>query len=112
MAHGLASKRGRPRLKLTAPRLPKTAAFGATTKRFEEDTAMEKPRKEVKGDWVLGWPDRKRPRSEFYKDTQGRVVGSRSPFLDLEGLIAPAGPPSISPQDLLHAPGPPVAAVI
>jgi DMSO/TMAO reductase YedYZ molybdopterin-dependent catalytic subunit len=50
---------------------------------------MENPRKEVKGDWVLGWPDRKRPRSEFYKDTQGRVVGSRSPFLDLEGLITP-----------------------
>ncbi len=50
---------------------------------------MKTPRKEVEGDWVLGWPDRKRPRSEFFKDTEGRVVGSRSPFMNLEGLITP-----------------------
>lgn len=47
------------------------------------------PRKEIEGDWILGWPDRKRPKSEFYKDKEGRVVSSRSPFLDLEGVITP-----------------------
>jgi DMSO/TMAO reductase YedYZ molybdopterin-dependent catalytic subunit len=46
-------------------------------------------RKEIEGDWILGWPDRKRPRAEFYKDTEGRVVGSRSPLMQLEGLITP-----------------------
>ena len=54
--------------------------------------------KEIKGDWIFGWPDRKRPRSEFYKDTEGRVVGSRSPFLDLEGLITPADNAFINAQ--------------
>ena len=47
------------------------------------------PRREIEGDWILGWPDRRRPRSEFYKDAEGRVVFSRSPFLDLEGLLTP-----------------------
>ncbi|MCC6197520.1 MAG: molybdopterin-dependent oxidoreductase [Burkholderiales bacterium] len=55
-------------------------------------------KKEIKGDWVLGWPDRKRPRSEFYKDTEGRVVGSRSPFLDLEGLITPTDAAFVNAQ--------------
>jgi DMSO/TMAO reductase YedYZ molybdopterin-dependent catalytic subunit len=48
------------------------------------------PGKEIEGDWIFGWPDRKRPRAELYKDTKGRVVFSRSPFLDLEGLLTPA----------------------
>src|SRR5579862_9628074 len=67
------------------------------TKSVDERVAMP-PNKEVKGDWVLGWPDRKRPRSEFYKDTEGRVVGSRSPFLDLEGLITPTDNAFINAQ--------------
>lgn len=55
-------------------------------------------RKEIEGDWVLGWPDRKRPRSEFYKDTEGRVVGSRSPFLAQEGLITPTDATFVNAQ--------------
>lgn len=54
--------------------------------------------KEIKGDWVFGWPDRKRPRPEFYKDTDGRVVGSRSPFLELEGLITPTDSAFVNAQ--------------
>ena len=59
---------------------------------------MKTPSKEIKGDWVLGWPDRKRPRAEFYKDTEGRVVGSRSPFLEQEGLITPTDATFINAQ--------------
>ena len=47
------------------------------------------PGRKIEGDWILGWPDRKRPCSEFYKDAEGRVVFSRSPFLGLEGLLTP-----------------------
>lgn len=47
------------------------------------------PKKEIEGDWVLGWPDRKRPQPELYKDVEGRVVYSRTPFRDHEGLITP-----------------------
>jgi len=47
------------------------------------------PRKEIEGDWVLGWPDRKRAELMGSKDAEGRVIFARAPILDLEGLITP-----------------------
>ncbi len=46
-------------------------------------------KKEIEGDWVLGWPDRKRPMHKQSKDDEGRVIGARTPILDQEGLITP-----------------------
>jgi len=47
------------------------------------------PRREIEGDWVLGWPDRKRAALIAGKDAQGRVINGRAPLTDLEGLITP-----------------------
>ena len=47
------------------------------------------PKKEIEGDFVLGWPDRKRPLAEYQKDAEDRVLYARSPVLDLQGLITP-----------------------
>jgi DMSO/TMAO reductase YedYZ molybdopterin-dependent catalytic subunit len=47
------------------------------------------PRREIEGDWILGWPDRKRPHLMEGKDGKGRVIFGRSPLRDLEGLITP-----------------------
>jgi DMSO/TMAO reductase YedYZ molybdopterin-dependent catalytic subunit len=47
------------------------------------------PKKEIEGDWVMGWPDRKRPGLLAGKDAEGRVINGRAPVLDLEGLITP-----------------------
>ncbi len=47
------------------------------------------PRKELEGDWVMGWPDRKRATIIAGKDSQGRVINGRAPITDLEGLITP-----------------------
>lgn len=47
------------------------------------------PRKEIEGEWIHGWPDRKRPHPEVFKDAEGRVVSARTPILELEGLITP-----------------------
>lgn len=47
------------------------------------------PRKEIIGDWVFGWPDRKRHLMSSGKDAEDRVIHSRTPFLELEGLITP-----------------------
>lgn len=46
-------------------------------------------RREIEGDWVFGWPDRKRAEIMPSKDVEGRVIFARSPVLDLEGLITP-----------------------
>ena len=46
-------------------------------------------KKEIEGEWIHGWPDRKRPRPEVFKDAEGRVVSARTPILELEGLITP-----------------------
>lgn len=46
-------------------------------------------RREIEGDLIMGWPDRKRPEPEIRKDEQGRVFHVRSPFWDLQGLITP-----------------------
>lgn len=45
--------------------------------------------REIEGDWVFGWPDRKRAEIMPSKDADGRVIFARSPVLDLEGLITP-----------------------
>ena len=47
------------------------------------------PKREIEGDWVMGWPDRKRYRLSPSKDDEGRVVMGRTPFLEHEGLITP-----------------------
>ena len=47
------------------------------------------PKREIEGDWILGWADRKRAVMMPSKDEQGRVVYARTPILDLEGLITP-----------------------
>ena len=46
-------------------------------------------RREIEGDWVFGWPDRKRAEIMPSKDVEGRGHLRRSPVLDLEGLITP-----------------------
>ena len=46
-------------------------------------------RPEIEGDWVMGWPDRKRPAIIAGKDSQGRVINGRAPITQLEGLITP-----------------------
>ena len=47
------------------------------------------PKREVEGDWVFGWPDRKRATVIAGKDAEGRVINGRAPLVDLEGLITP-----------------------
>ena len=47
------------------------------------------PRRPIEGEWIHGWPDRKRPRPQLFKDAEGRVVSARTPILALEGLITP-----------------------
>ena len=46
-------------------------------------------RDEIEGDWVMGWPDRKRPVINAGKDSQGRVINGRCPVTNLEGLLTP-----------------------
>ena len=46
-------------------------------------------KREIEGDWVMGWPDRKRPAIIAGKDSQGRVINGRAPITELEGLITP-----------------------
>ena len=44
---------------------------------------------ELEGEWVMGWPDRKRARVMPSKDSEGRTIFARSPVLDLEGVLTP-----------------------
>ena len=46
-------------------------------------------KREIEGDWVLGWADRKRAVLMPSRDAEGRVVYARTPLLDLEGLLTP-----------------------
>ena len=46
-------------------------------------------KREIEGDWVMGWPDRKRSELIAGKDAEGRVISGRTPILDQEGLITP-----------------------
>lgn len=47
------------------------------------------PKREIEGDWLLGWPDRKRPAIIPGKDGEGRVINGRSPVTELGGLMTP-----------------------
>jgi len=47
------------------------------------------PRREIEGDWFLGWADRKRLKLSASKDQHDRVINGRTPFLEQEGLITP-----------------------
>jgi DMSO/TMAO reductase YedYZ molybdopterin-dependent catalytic subunit len=44
----------------------------------------------IKGDRVMGWPDRKRPTLIAGRDARGRVINGRAPLTELEGLITPS----------------------
>ena len=46
-------------------------------------------REELEGEWVQGWPDRRRARLMPSKDADGRTIYARTPLLELEGLITP-----------------------
>ena len=45
--------------------------------------------REIEGEFVMGWPDRKRLSGYASRDQHGRVIDARTPFADLEGLITP-----------------------
>lgn len=47
------------------------------------------PKREIEGDWLLGWPDRKRPAIIPGKDAEGRVINGRAPVTELGGLMTP-----------------------
>ncbi len=44
---------------------------------------------DLEGEWVLGWPGRKRLNRFASTDQEGRVTYAQSPILDQEGLITP-----------------------
>lgn len=46
-------------------------------------------RREIEGDFVMGWADRKRPTPYTLTDADGRVVSQHTPVGDLQGLITP-----------------------
>lgn len=46
-------------------------------------------RPEVEGEWIEGWPDRKKARIMPSKDDQGRTIYARAPIMELEGLTTP-----------------------
>ncbi|MCY4499092.1 MAG: molybdopterin-dependent oxidoreductase [Rhodospirillaceae bacterium] len=44
---------------------------------------------DLEGEWVFGWPGRKRLRNFPSTDPEGRVIYAQSPVLEQEGLITP-----------------------
>jgi len=46
-------------------------------------------KREIEGDWVYGWADRKRATVIAGKDAEGRIINGRAPLVDLEGLLTP-----------------------
>lgn len=44
---------------------------------------------DLEGEFILGWPDRKRLGHMTSPDAEGRIVYARSPILEQEGLITP-----------------------
>lgn len=46
-------------------------------------------RPELEGEWIEGWPDRKKARIMPSKDDKGRTIYARAPLLELEGLTTP-----------------------
>ena len=47
------------------------------------------PRREIEGEFVKGWPDRKRASMGEGKDEQGRIILGKTPVLDLPGVLTP-----------------------
>jgi DMSO/TMAO reductase YedYZ molybdopterin-dependent catalytic subunit len=45
--------------------------------------------RDLEGEWVQGWPDRRRLVPHLRKDHQGRVIYARTPFFDLQTPITP-----------------------
>ena len=50
------------------------------------------PKREIEGDFVMGWPDRKRLALLPGKDSEGRIINGRAPLTELQGLLAECGP--------------------
>ena len=46
-------------------------------------------RREIEGEFGMGWAGRKRPSPHVLKDGQGRVISVQTPYADLQGLITP-----------------------
>ena len=46
-------------------------------------------RREIEGELIMGWPDRKRVSGHVSRDRQGRVIDARTPLAELEGVITP-----------------------
>ncbi len=46
-------------------------------------------RREIEGEIIMGWADRKRPTPDVRKDAEGRVIHVSTPVVDLQGLITP-----------------------
>ncbi len=44
---------------------------------------------EIEGEWLMGWPDRRRAVPRAMKDREGRVAFQQSPYLEQQGLITP-----------------------
>jgi len=44
---------------------------------------------DLEGEFIMGWPDRKRLRHAESPDAEGRVIYARTPVLEQEGLITP-----------------------
>ena len=47
-------------------------------------------REELEGEWVQGWPDRKRARLMPSKDADGRTIYARTPLLEPDDEAQPA----------------------
>jgi len=47
------------------------------------------PRQEVEGEWIQGWPDRRRSQPFSRKDEQGRLTYQRTPYWEQQGPLTP-----------------------
>ncbi|MCH8226185.1 MAG: molybdopterin-dependent oxidoreductase, partial [Chloroflexi bacterium] len=51
---------------------------------------MAAPReREAEGEWIMGWPGRKRPSPHQIRDAEGRLVFQLAPVAELQGPITP-----------------------
>jgi DMSO/TMAO reductase YedYZ molybdopterin-dependent catalytic subunit len=44
---------------------------------------------EIEGEWIMGWPGRKRPSPRQIKDAEGRLIFQLAPVAELQGPITP-----------------------
>lgn len=46
-------------------------------------------RREIEGEWIQGWPERRRSQTLSRKDEQGRLVHQRTPYWEQQGPLTP-----------------------